>query len=716
MLPPAFLCAIVLSPVTVAAEGIRILGDWEYVSSRTDITQKDDGTEIDLNHARISQLYDVDIQKQIYPNLDFRTGGLFELQDSRTTRNGAKTTFEEQTGRYFGELKLNTPLYRAGAAYRNTRVKTDLTDLPKQRIFREQYDGVWGWRPAGLPSINLNYSRARTYDEPKTRDSLSGSLTLRSEYQYEKLAFDYMYTRNDTEEALADSALLSQVHHGGVRYSTRLFDGQLSVAGASSMSYRSVARSGTGDIKLQTTSPQSWFYLLTDLTPDDNLPGEFEVVGASNPLTSVDIGSDGPDNLVSFGLAFASPTEVDTVHVLPLEDVRDLTLASPSEISAGASNFSWQIFSSDDQETWTEHTPRSAVYSAFESRFEIEFDSVEAGYIKVVVEPLADVPQSRKILISEVRAFTTIPRSAGLEITELDQTYSLGLGWTASEKTTASYDTFVKVRSSEPLSTSRTRVSNSFSVRHIISPVFVGNARYLTSADTDSERPTTIQHSYVASIRGDYLDTFRQTLSYSGSSSSEIGGSSTTNTLFLRNKADLYRDWSVNVDGGFSWNSPAGGGTSTSTLLRIGTHLVPNRRMNLRLDYTIARNSQTGRPVSRDQTGSLQAFWLPVRTLSLFAAVSLRDRDTGAGSEAPTVSQDYAINWAPFPDGAVHFALRYGRAMSTEGRESETLTPEIRWEVARGIVASVTYSTGTVETATETSDVNTFTGKLRIAY
>jgi hypothetical protein len=103
-------------------------------------------------------------------------------------------------------------------------------------------------------------------------------------------------------------------------------------------------------------------------------------------------------------------------------------------------------------------------------------------------------------------------------------------------------------------------------------------------------------------------------------------------------------------------------------------------------------------------------------TLRLFAAVSYRDRETGAADEKPRVSQDYSVSWAPFPDGSVDLSLRYSRSKATEGRDSWTISPELRWQIARGLLLTVTYSIGTVESVTERSDVETWTGRLRIFY
>ena len=74
------------------------------------------------------------------------------------------------------------------------------------------------------------------------------------------------------------------------------------------------------------------------------------------------------------------------------------------------------------------------------------------------------------------------------------------------------------------------------------------------------------------------------------------------------------------------------------------------------------------------------------------------------------------MNWAPFPDGSLNFSIAYTRAKTTLGYEEKLVKPEVRWQIARGILMIFTYSNGTVESATETSDIQTFTGNLRVFY
>jgi hypothetical protein len=722
--------ATAFSPMSVRAEGLRVLSDLEYVSSHTESTNKPTGLETDIESAWFSQLYHIDLQKQVYSYLDLRAGGLFELNDRKTTTDVSgtpirfRTKNDDRAIRYFAELNLNNPLHRAGAAYRKSEIKTDTTNSGTTTLFREQYTGLLSWRPAGLPGIDMNYDRSHIYNDPETRDSLTDFLTLRSHYDYESLELDYGYTRNDSEEQVADSGILTQIHNGGIRYSTRFFDSRLSLTAASRMNYRTLRPSGTGDFRVPTPAPGGYFFLLNDSEdPTKNDPDQFTTVDAENPLTLVNIGRNAPpDDLVSIGLDFGSQTEVDTIYVTPKEDSHDLTLASPEDIRVADQEnpFVWQVFCSNDQERWEVNTVSGSgsTYSEVDNRFEISFipnaECPEPRYIKVSTLPNPEI--RGEILISGLQALTTFSAGEVSEISDFDQNYNFGLRWLATEKTTTSYDLYYKVVTREPFDTKRTNFTNSLSLQHIFNPIFVGSTRLLRSVTTESEKHDTVHHSFVASLRGDYLDTFGQVLTYSGTHHDDREGSAFTNSLFLRNRADLHPDWSLNLDLGYSWGYPAAGGTTTSKLIRVATNLAPNRSMHFRCDYSVIWNTETGGPSTRNQAGNLQIFWVPLETLSLSAALTFNDRHSGGDKGKPRLSQDFSVNWAPFPDGSLSFFVGYSRFEERAARESWMISPGASWQIARGILLTLNYNTGRVDSTTERRDVETFTGNLRIFY
>ena len=719
---PLLLLVALCTPAPLLAEGLRLLGDLEYRSSFVDTTDKQTGETTDGEFARFTQLYDLSFQRQLYPYLEIRAGGLFDLRNARTTNDGIHSRIDDRTWQYFAGLHLNQPLHKAGFTYRRTDLKTSASNLFTRSIFRDQYIANWTWRPDDLPLITVNYDRAHTFDKPQTRDSIAELLTLRSRYDYRDASLDYTYTRNDAQENLTSGGSLSQIHNTGIRYSRRFLDDRIGLTAGARINYSTLEPSDDGDIHRPTTSRGVEFWLLDDSSPDSNASGEFTTVDPgddSTALTNVDIGGDAPPEPVSVGLDFGSSTDVDTIYVLPLEDDNNDDLANPAEIEAASDTFSWEVFWSDDQETWTQCAPSVACeveweYNLFDNRFEISFSpGVNRRYIKVWTRPSSD-PSLGQVLISSVRGFTTISVSAGTVLNDLDQNYNLGVRWSITDRSEMNYDAYYKVVTADPSSRRKSTLTNSVSLRHIFNPVFVGNARFLRSDGRATARHNEVYQSYVASIRGDYLETLSQTLVYSGTHTKDGNGTSTVNSLFLRSNADLYRDWSMNLYLGQSWTNSDLDGSSRSTAARIRTDMAPNRKLHLALDYSITWIVDEDEGSRLEQNGNVQGFYVPFRTLSLFAAVRFRNRDQG--NRSTTVSQDYSVNWAPFLDGSLNFSIAYTQAKTTLGYEEKLVKPEVRWQIARGMLLIFTYSNGTVESATETSDIQTFTGNLRVFY
>lgn len=705
----ALLAAAALSPADGRAKGIAISGEVEYLDSEQDIESKLTGAKSDTGSSRFSQIYHIELDKQIFPYLDFRTGLQLERNKTKTTTDDLRIEFADRTRAHFFEVTLDNPAYRASLTYRDTEDRTDATNLPELTLLREEYSGFLHWRPDALPSADLSYRRTRTHDKPLTRETVLDFFNLNSKYSYENLALDYTYTRNDLDDRLEGFGQLQVLHEGGVDYTTRILGGRVLVTAGSQLTYRD-SESDRGRVRLPTSPPQGAFYLLDDSTPGSNSLGEFTTVDLANPLTNLDIGPDGARNPVSFGVGFSSPTSIDTIHVLPLEDSSDPSLASPSEINAVADLFSWRVFSSDDQETWTELNVTRTTYEVFENRFEISFSSpTDVRFLKVATEPLSG-GATRRILISQLQTFET-PAGSKRTVQSFRQIHDLGLRYELSSSTSTFADVFYKVEDLDPSDGKKTWLTNSIGLRHEFGPRLVGTARYMRAVIGRPDEDDEVQTSYVASLRADYLATFYQTLTYSARYNRDEDGSTSTNSIWLRNNAELHPNWSASLDLGYLRDSRVDGRTTSGATLRLVSRLAPNRRMQFRLTQRSSWTKEEEGNRSQHKL-DLQAFFVPTDTLSVVANISYNDDGLGD----PKLSQDYSVSWAPFPDGDLDFSLAYRRFENRSGRRSDTLTPELRWRLRPGLLLVLSYSIGSEETETEQRDFNTFNAALQFSF
>ena len=715
---PVFLSVTALSPPSALAEGgrIRVSTELDYTATNADIQNKRTGVESETDRSYFLQLYTLELEKEIFPYLDFRTGGLLRLIDSTqdTTSSDpdreATTDFEERLGRAFAELNLNNPLYTGGVAYHWTELKegqtTDGVDDFSTRLFREEYDGRFKWSPEGFPSFDLEFNRFHLYDDANERDRLDDRLSLETRYGYKGFLSDYTYTRLDSEQKIADSGALTQIHDGGATYSDSFFGNRVSMIGGFRLRHSTIEPSGTGDYDLPVTSPGIPFSV-----PDDSINPEFTDVGDFASLTAGRIGVDSPENQteVSFGLNFDFPTDVHGVYVVPTRyspEIRSLT---------------WTVFVSDDEDEsdgvdWTLHEDGIITsYSVANDRFEIRFSLPAENIRRVKVLTTSKfVASGEEIGVDQIEAFIVIPGGAGLKIKNFVQNYNLGLRWAITDRTTTAYDGFYRSEEDEPFDLSRTTLTNSIRIQHIFGPILVGSARVMRTDGSSSDEGDMVGHLYSASLRANYLDTLGQTLVYSGRQEKDEQGSGRTDSILLRTNADLYRNWSMNLDVGYTWRKPIEGENGTTALLRLGTDVAPNEKLRFVMNYLARWRTEDGGSPELDHNASFQAFWVPFRTLSLFGRVNLRRRESDG--EGLTVSQNYSVNWAPFPDGSLHFSFAYNEILDTRERQSRIFSPQVDWQVTHNALLTVRFNIGTIESQTEKSDVRNLRAELKFFY
>ncbi len=705
----ASLAALALSsaPPSALAEGgqINARADLEYQFS--DIQSKDNSTgeTTDTDFSRFKQKYDVDLQKEIFPFLQFRSGGIFEFIDVSTTVDDTDFDSNEKTHWLYAELNLDNPLYTGGTAYRRQKFEFDPSGFPKTEIDREEISGLFRWEPVGFPIFDLNVDHVRTWDNYDTTDQYVDRIILKSRYDYRDLFYDYTFTRIDTDEKVEDTGSLLQIHNAGLQYSRNFFGDQLQLNAGARLNYQTQKQRGEGEIERPTRPAGSPFFLT-----DDSDPSTFTRVGSSYPLTDINIGRNGPNNAVAVGLDFGLlnglSTPMNRVHILPLVDPNDPTLATPAEIATIASGYVWRVFWSDDQMdepmNWVELNVISATYTIIDNRFEITFARIDnARFIKVVTDP--QTTAAGEIRTASIQAFLAFSVDPGTEIKDLDQSVNLGLRWLISEKTEASYDGYFRYQESDPFDLDNTTLTNSLSVTHSLLPWLVADARVLRTDAEERDSTNLTHHSYSASLRADYLTTLHQTLVYSGYHDDLEGGTTYANSVFLRTNADLYQGWSSNLDLGYSTRRLIEGDHINTSTFRISTDLDPNPKLNFVIDYRFSWNTQTSEPSWLDQYARFQGFWVPLRTLSLFAAVRLRYRERF--DDGLQVAQDYAVNWSPFPDGLLRITLGYNRTVDTRNNTTNAFSPQIDWQLTRTTLLSVRFNMGTVESDQAKDDV-----------
>lgn len=703
-----------LWPATASADGISLLADLEYTIVANESTNKQTGTVIETDTERFSQLYSLNLYKNLSPFLIFNAGGIFELSESESETNGFKRTSKNKQIRPNIGLELNNPIYRASVDYRKSELTNSGTGIAETQAFSEDYTANFTWRPSDLPTVNMAYIKTFSYDKPQTRDSVNDAFNLATRYDYKQYKFDFNHTRNDNHDKLTDFKTLGRNSSGGVRYSDNFLNDGLAVTAGVKLDRTTTEFKGSGERLLRTVPPGAGFYLLNDPFPDGNLPDEFTDVTAASPFSSINIGSGGGTNLLSFGLFFSRSVEVDVIRLPLVEDPQDPTIATPGQIDSVEHLFSWTLYASDDQLTWTEVPIASVVYDQFDNRFEIRPTLAASNeYFKVVTRPLDQIAPGR-ILLRDVQALTVLRDDHGSESSSTDQHYNLGLDYRLSSRTSLGYDTYLQQQDTSS-GDDRRRWSHGVNLRHRFNRIFSGSSRLLRAESWQRGSRETTNHNFSASLRALYLKTFNQTLTYSLNHTDDRQGESRSDSIVLRSNLDVYRGFSLSLDQGYSWKQTYESTDETSFFLRGRSHIVPHRRFDLNLDYAMVWNSKVGEADTRTENGRMSGFWLPLDTLSLSADISFRITET-LGEKETRLRRDYVVAWSPLLKGDLKFSVIYSQTGSNYEDKAHRLSGDIRWRVTSYALLTLSHSKGTFETAQVINENESTMMNLRIYY
>lgn len=691
-----------------ASGEIDLFLEYDYLNSSTESTDKASGEVTKTDFSRFVQLYNLNISRNIYPNLNFRGGGIFELENSDTTTDGEKFDRDERTTRPFLELNLNTPLIKLGGGYRKTEIKSTQSFAPTERNFVDEYNANLNYRPVDFPQLSVNYTHTNFYDSPETTDVVNELLSTDARYDYKDIGLQYLYTRNDTEDRKADFNTLTQSHTGKMNYSKSFFDRRLGLNADYRINYISTDFSGTGSQTITLSRDEGLF------SPDDDAGLALEsrpalIDGNVVSSTGIDIGLGGDETKrISIGIDLGVPITVDTIFVWV-----DRRLSTTV-----ANSFAWEVYTSPDNTDTSIWTLRAIVspapFDSFNNRFEISFPEVQTRFIKVVTRPLAiaDAPDASdfpNIFITEVEGRITVQGAEAERLTSLDHSVNLRARWTITQETSLGYTFYYRDSEADPGDITRTTLSNGLDLTHIFNKVFTGTVRVLRS---DSKRGVvkTTDTASSASLRATYLPTLSQTLTLSVSRQKEDGSRARANSVFLRTNAELYKGWGAFLDAGYTWGTSFEDVDSTITFMRVGTNLVPHRRFTLDASYTASWSQEADEPTALRQTGSVQLFSLPFDTLSLSANISFSDEEDDSRT-----FQNYSVNWSPFPQGTLQLSLLYNETLSTEGQESRSFGPRVIWRLARRAELTVIYTISETESEDTLTESKNLSANLRIA-
>lgn len=483
--------------------------DYSFFSSKlTDAAGVTTKTESSTYNPRIT----LNIDTKIFPNLRLHAGGIAELIKSDLKTDGTDTKSTLWRFRPYIDLTLETPLYTAGIGYIRRQEKTEVSHTPSVTLVNEEYYSILGWRPEGLPSIDMRIRRTNTFDADRTlQDIKENYVNLISQYRYQGLQLNYQGTYIDTKDDLNKLDVQQFTHTGRVAYSGSFLEKRVLLNTTYDIFYQQVktVTEGQGEVSFQIF-PFAGLSKIDDTLPPAPVtldPNPALVDANTTASAGIDLVADPPWVRRQIGLDFLNPTEVNQLFVWV---DRELTFTI-------ASSFLWDVFTSEDNLNWTHWAgPTTASFGLFENRFEIKFPNVIPAkrYIKVVTTPLHRggpfVPPN--IFVTELQAFLNKPAvDVAGKTKRASHTYNLDAKVRILDSPILFYDYYCFFNRVEPSSQQRYTISNGFSANQRFSSIFSGSAR-VAMENGKEEDEKKIAYVYNASIVADPVRTLRSSL------------------------------------------------------------------------------------------------------------------------------------------------------------------------------------------------------------
>ncbi len=710
---------LLLFPTVSEAQGLLqgISGLMEFNYSFSNSKTKDaTGVTTKTKTASYNPRFTLNIDTKIFPNLRLHAGGIGELikTDFETGGVDTKTTFTRV--RPYLDLTLDTSLYTAGVGYIMRQERTKTEDSPSLTLVNEEYNAILGWRPEGLPTLDLRLKRTKNFDEEKViRDDREDSIQLISKYTYKGLQLNYYGTYLHDMDDLNDLDVKLFTHNGRIAYGGSFLNRRVTINTTYDIfnqEMKTISK-GTGFVT-QQIFPFAGLAKIDDTLPPapitlDSTPGLVD--GDTTASAGIDLISNLPLVRRQMGFDFLNPAEVN--QILVWVD-REIT-------ATVASSFLWDIYVSEDNLNWTHWAgPMAASFGPFQNRFEINFPNILPAkrYIKVVTTPLLRTPLvPSNLFVTELQAFLRRP-AADMErkLRRTSHLYNLDARARIFDHPGLFYDFYYFLNRVLPGDQKQYSLSNGFSIIHRFSRVFSGTAR-VAREDGEENDEKRIGYVYQASITADPLKTLRNSLVLSGRDE-EIGGKpNDIHSLFLYNTAQLYPGIDLNLNGGVSLREGETGEKTRDIVITFGTNIVPHRTMSLGLNYSDTMSRHRG-----GERGSFSTYtrrldfnlnYTPFRSLYFLVLIQMIAEK---GEDIETI-QNYSVTWSPFPDGALQFNISYTENLRSEDRAKErNFIPSVRWNITKRSYIDFSYQWLQSESKTGQQSSQVISSSLKIFF
>jgi hypothetical protein len=724
---------LVSLPKDAFADSLGLLVQEDYNSGDFKTTDLN-GIATKTSFTNFEQLYNLSLNKLLFPNLGINAGGLFTKTTS--TLNGISSPASDQYNAY-ANIQLNvTPFYSAIGYTRNVQATANISKTD------ERYDGTLSYRSdPELPTFFLNYSKDFAYDNTHLLfNTDTDDISMNIAYNLKNLSTRYGLNYSDQLDKINDRDNTSLQQTADIAYGNTFFNKRVTVGADYNISSQTSELTGKlsgGQGLLLQLFPVHGLSGISDLNNPSQTPVMITlnenpalIDGNETATAGINLGlSSGlitipppPRQEWNIGADFVTPTQLSSLDVWVDKDLTKII-----------SLFHWDVYTSDDNVTWAKKFTVTAAPSDFVTfptpHFIINFPAaLTTRFIKVVVKPLDINDQTtiignglnpddfRNIAVTELQAFiskTSNKPTTSASASILTQRFNLNSRTRILKSWNLYYEQALFMTMNSPGATTAF-LSDGLSLYRKLSEIIMLNAR-AARLDNFLDTGHGVGYQYSAGLTATPLPTLSDSLIYSGHYN--INADNTTNlqnSIFIYNTAALYTGIAANLGGGVTLGKVETGQNITSLQGNAAVSLVPNPELNVNLLYNISSSSSSGGGRASISTtnylASASATYTPVSALYLFGSIGLQ-----RNSNVLQTVENYGANFSPFPGGQLQLHFSYNETVGPASNEkSRLISPSLRWNIRPGAYLDLTYSIQEDKLAAQANDSNIFSADLKV--
>lgn len=614
--------------------------------------------------------YRVNLRKTITEYLKFEANCNF----NQTSQD------DEHSTSIVPDLRLNlaNDYFTLNSGYRRTERERDFLWLATNEEpttselwninFRSAASKTW-------PTVGLNYSETRNYDHLDIQErnnkttSFSGSI---DQSFFEMFDLGYNYRNTISEDFVRDFVQESNEHDARVFYRDSFFGDTVSVSTRYSVDYQETISETDAEEVTESEQVPTAQGLFANSTP-----GPGVALGVLNSLidgdlttsTGINIGNGNTDRNIGF----------DLDNRQAINEIRLYT----QDVSFTPAAITFNVFTSDDNLTYTQITPKSVTYDDDENFYEFVLNETTARYFKVVntaSDPL------NQVLVTEIAAFDQtvfVPRET--TVTErTSHNFQNSLSYAPFDWLTFDSNISHSQQDSDPGSdrTSRTTYDFSGRAQHQLLDWLSGTAQASRRLDLDQFNDDRFRDSYLLHFSSTPLDTLTADLSLNHAINRvEKNVESRNSSAALHVGAALLETLDYDMDLNLTQfeNVASDSVTETQTIdNRFRAELTQSLTAELQYDLEWSQTeSKTSSSLTYNTFTEISMRWAPSEIFFLNGSYSIQ-RDMIL--ETKTVEQRYGLSW--ILTKKMQLSADYSRDRS-ETDEAHSFSSSLSWNVSK---------------------------------